>query len=68
MTFSADRRPAKRLRALIAPLRIFIRDHDDRVADLELRMRDAAIWHGEAVKLLCSEDLLIEIRSPPWRH
>ena len=61
MTLSATDEPPSVCRAFTAPFGFLIRDHDDRVTDLEFRMRDAAIRHGQAVEFFRSEHLFIEV-------
>ena len=50
MTLSATGEPPSVSGHLLPHSGFLIRDHDDRVTDLEFRMRDAAIRHGQAVE------------------
>src|SRR5215207_1762566 len=56
-----DARPAELLRSLRARLRERIGEHEDRVADLELRVHDRAVWSGHAAALLGAERALVEV-------
>ena len=57
----ADGCAADRLGRGRPELRRFVAQHDDRVADLDLRVRDAAVRPGHAESLLRAERLLVEL-------
>ena len=49
---------AERLRTEVAIVRIFIGQHDQRVADLDFSMAQRAIWTSQAHHLSCAKAFL----------